>query len=96
MTGEVVGLAAAVLVLAFGLGYGLGRRQGIYQGFAAGVGYGPLALRQASWERGRCALCGAGPLADAAATGPRVADLESSATEPRGRQNGDPAGAGDG
>lgn len=61
MTAEAYGLAAAALLLAVGFGYGWGRRHGVRQGFGAGVGYAPLALRQASWEAGSCVLCGAGP-----------------------------------
>lgn len=89
MTGEAVGIGAAVLVLAFGLGYGLGRRQGLHEGFAAGVGYGPLALRQVSWERGRCALCGAGPVDDtgAGAGGPPTADREGGTPTVCGQQD---------
>jgi len=60
VTLETAALTCAALLLAFGLGYGFGRRQGMKEGFAAGLRWAPLQLRQESWEQGECVLCGQG------------------------------------
>lgn len=39
------------------LGFALGRRLGIVQGFELGVAYGRLDLRRQSLEKGKCAIC---------------------------------------
>lgn len=57
MTVAALALWAAGFLLVFAVGYGLGRRHGLRQGFALGAAYAPLDLRQRSLERGACVLC---------------------------------------
>ncbi|MBO8140979.1 MAG: hypothetical protein H0Z37_02205 [Firmicutes bacterium] len=64
MTWDPAGLWASVAVLAFVAGYGLGRRFGRKEGFLEGMRAAPLVLRQASFERGHCPICGDEPPAD--------------------------------
>lgn len=44
------------------LGFVLGRRRGLAQGFQQGMRYAPLQIRHDSWLLGRCLVCNATPL----------------------------------
>lgn len=47
-----------VFFLAILLGYAVGRRWGVKQGFQLGISYGPLQLRRQGLQQGRCPICG--------------------------------------
>ncbi|HHY47180.1 MAG TPA: hypothetical protein GX506_07800 [Firmicutes bacterium] len=50
---------ALLLVVAFLIGYIMGHRLGVIEGYRHGAVFSPIELRRRTLERGRCVICGA-------------------------------------
>jgi hypothetical protein len=47
-----------IALLIFLVGYSIGRRTGIKEGYNEGMAYAPIEIKREYFEHGRCPICG--------------------------------------
>lgn len=53
----IYGFICIFILVDFLLGYAIGRRNGIKEGFDKGLAYAPLKLREEVYQKYRCPIC---------------------------------------